>query len=153
MIEEYGQIIALKSERVALVECARQSACEHCPSASACNMGDDQHSMQVEALNLAGAGLYDRVKIVTSTSNFMRSSLLLYMVPVLALVITAYLGQELARNYLLTVDPSLASALCGVAGLILAFLGIRRLTRNARPEHYMPKIVAIVPVAKAQETK
>ena len=83
MIEEFGTIVELKEQRVAVVQCIRSSACRHCPSSSACQIGDNPESMRVEAYNQAGAQLNDRVKLVTGTGTFLRSSFMLYIVPVI----------------------------------------------------------------------
>ena len=143
MIEESGTIIEIRDGGVAVVQCCRNSACHHCPSAAACHLGDDRQTMLVEALNVAGGQLHDEVKVVTSTRNFLQSSFMLYIIPVLGLIAGAILGQMLGENLAARIDPSLLSALLGLLGLILAFVGVRALTRSWRREHYMPRIIAI----------
>lgn len=149
MIEEFGTIIEIKSPRIVVVECVKHSACQHCPSSSACQLGDDNQSMQVEALNRAGGRLHDRVKVVTSAGTFLRSSFLLYIVPILALLFGAYSGQELGPSVFPATDPSLLSALAGVTCLVMSFLVIRLLTRRLQRERYMPTVDAIQMVAEA----
>jgi sigma-E factor negative regulatory protein RseC len=150
MIEEIGTVIELREQGIALVRCSKNSACDHCPSVDSCNMGaDSSQLMEVEVLNQAGAVVADSVKIVTSTSNFLQSSLMLYIVPVFCLVIGAAIGQALGR--LTRYDPSLISAIIGVIFLIASFLGIRLLTHNWQRERFMPKIVAILPNSEVKE--
>lgn len=143
MIEEFGTIIEIKSPRIVVVECVKHSSCRHCPSSGACQLGEDNESMRVEALNRAEGRLHDQVKIVTSAGTFLRSSFLLYIVPILALLVGAYSGQELGPAIYPAADPSLLSALTGVVCLVLSFLLIRLLTRRLQREHYMPTVVAI----------
>ena len=150
MIEEFGTIIEVRSPRVVVVECVKHSSCQHCPSSGACQLGEDKQSMRVEALNRAGARLHDQVKIVTSAGAFLRSSFLLYIVPILALLVGAYSGQELGPSVFSGTDPVLLSALMGVACLVLSFLVIRLLTRRLQREHYMPTVVAIQPSTEAK---
>ncbi|NOY12317.1 MAG: SoxR reducing system RseC family protein [Deltaproteobacteria bacterium] len=143
MIEEYGTIVELKSNRVAVVLCSRGSACDHCPSSGTCQAGDDGDSMQVEAFNAVGAAVSDRVKVVTSTKHFLQSSFILYIVPIIGLLIGAVIGQVVAENTDLGIDPSLLSALFAVAFLAGSFLAIRIVTRTLKPEVFMPRIVEI----------
>ena len=143
MIEEYGTIIELKERRVAVVQCVRNSACQHCPSSSACQLGEDHESMLVEAYNQVGGQLNDRVKLVTTTRNFLQSSFLLYIVPVLGLLVGALLGQAIGERADVPLDPSLLAALCGSGFLVTTFLAIRFVTRSWKKEAYMPRIVAI----------
>lgn len=143
MMEEYGKIIELREGRIALVECIRNSACQHCASSAACNLGMDQDSMQVEAWNQIDAGLHERVKLVTSTGNYLRSSFLLYIVPIIGLLIGGIIGQTAGEQGWLDIDPVLASALTGVAFLVATFLAIRRITRGLNRRQYMPRIVQI----------
>ncbi len=142
MIEEHGTIVELKEDNIAIVQCGRSSACDHCPSVDSCQMGDDKETMLIEALNLAGGQLHDRVKVVTTTRNFLQSSFMLYIIPVIALLVGALIGQTVGEKSG-AVDPSLLSALLGSLCLVVSFLLIRLFTRKLKKEAYMPKIVAI----------
>lgn len=143
MIEEYGTIIELKDKQIAVVECIKHSACQHCPSSGACQLGDDKDSMRVEAFNRAGGQLNDRVKVVTTTKNFLQSSFLLYIVPIIGLLIGAVLGQTIGERFPERIDPSLLSALTGALFLVITFLAIRFFTRSLKREKFMPTIVAV----------
>jgi sigma-E factor negative regulatory protein RseC len=143
VIEEYGTVVELKQDLVAVVKCVRNSACDHCPSSGACKMGDDSETMLVETYNAIGAQNGDLVKIATSTKHFLQSSFMLYIVPIIGLLIGAFVGQIIAEMSGWEIDPSLFSALTAVAFLILTFLGIRILTRNLNREVFMPRIVEL----------
>ena len=143
MIEEYGTVVELKAQQVAVVMCRRNSACDHCPSTGVCKMGDDDETMLVDAFNAVGAGVDDRVKIVTSTKHFLQSSFMLYIVPIIGLLIGALLGETIGEKSELGLDPSLLSAIFAVAFLTLTFLGIKVGTRKLKREVFMPRIVAI----------
>lgn len=143
MIEEFGTIIELKDERIAVVQCVKNSSCQHCPSAGSCNMGSDGESMVVEAYNKAGGQVDDRVKVVTSTRKFLQSSFLLYIVPIIGLLVGAGIGQAVGEGLSGRVDPSLLSALLGTLFLVLTFLAIRYFTRKLKREKFMPTIVEI----------
>lgn len=150
MIEEIGTVVEVREQGIALVRCTKNSSCEHCPSVDSCNMGSDKSQlMDVEALNLVGAIVSDRVKVVTSVSNFIQSSLMLYIVPVISLVIGAAIGQYVGT--FMQADPNLVAAILGVIFLVASFLGIRLLTRNWQRERFMPKIIAILPTFEVKE--
>jgi len=150
MIEEYGTVVELKGKQVAVVLCKRNSACDHCPSSGACQMGDDSESMLVEAFNQIGAQVSDRVRVQTSTKHFLQSSFMLYIVPVIGLLIGALLGQGLSELTTLTIDPSLLSALLGVAFMAGTFLCIKLGTQALKRELFMPRIVEIQAPADTQ---
>lgn len=143
MITEYGTIVELKGRQIAVVICQKQSACKHCPSSGACQIGDDGKSMLVESFNQIGAQVGDKVKVVTSTKHFLQSSFILYMVPVIGLLIGAVTGQLIGENIDIGVDPKLLSALIGVAFLVGTFLCIRIGTRALKREIFMPRIVGL----------
>ena len=143
MIEEYGTIVELKGREIAVVLCQKNSACAHCPSSGACQLGDDSKSMLVETFNVAGGRVGDRVKVVTTTKHFLQSSFMLYIVPIIGLLVGAFAGQWLGENLAIGIDPSLLSAIFGVIFLVGTFLGIRLGTRTLKREVFMPKIVAI----------
>ena len=143
MIVEYGTIVELKSAEIAVVLCQKQSACQHCPSSGACQIGDDGKSMLVEAFNAIGAEVGDRVKVETSTKHFLQSSFVLYIVPIIGLLIGAIAGQLIGENLNTGLDPKLLSALIGVAFLVGTFLCIRVGTRALKRELFMPRITAV----------
>ncbi len=150
MIEEYGTIVELKGQQIAVVLCAKHSACEHCPSSGACQIGDDSETMLVEAFNQIGAKISDRVKVVTSTKHFLQSSFILYIVPIIGLLIGALIGQAIGEMTEVNLDPSLLSAILGVAFLAGTFLCIRIGTRAVKREIFMPRIVEIQARAATQ---
>jgi len=143
MIEEFGTVIELKEQHVAVVMCKRNSACDHCPSGGVCKTGDDNETMLVDAFNAVNAQVNDQVKIVTSTRHFLQSSFMLYIVPIIGLLIGALLGQTIGERAAWGIDPSLLSALMAVIFLAATFVGIRIGTRALKREVFMPRIVEI----------
>jgi sigma-E factor negative regulatory protein RseC len=151
MIEEYGTIIELKEQQIAVVQCVKHSACQHCPASGSCQLGDtDSKPVLVEAFNQAGGHVHDQVKVVTSTKNFLLSSFMLYIVPIIGLLIGGLIGQSIGKSSEMGIDPSLLSALFGVVFLLGTFLIINFVTRNLKREIFMPKIVSIYSQAETQ---
>ncbi len=145
MIEEHGTVIELKGKHVAAVLCQKSSFCRNCASMEACEVGSDNKSKIVEAHNAIGAQVGDKVKLATSTRNFLQSSFLLYVVPLVALLIGAVAGNLLGER-LAGIDPNLLSAIMGTAFLVGAFLVIRVGSKAIPKENYMPRIVEIIPL-------
>ncbi len=144
MIEEYGTIIELKEQQIAVVQCIKHSACQYGHASGSCQLGDDDSKpVLVEAFNQAGGHIHDQVKVVTSTKYFLQSSFMLYIVPIIGLLIGGLIGQSIGKSSEMEIDPSLLSALFGVAFLIGTFLAIRFVTRNLKREIFMPKIVSV----------
>jgi sigma-E factor negative regulatory protein RseC len=144
MIEGVGVIVELKSNAVAAVLCQKSTLCEHCVSAGLCSMGDDGRSTLVDAHNSLGAELGDSVRVVTSTRNFLQSSFILYIVPLIALIVGAAVGELVGRHAAVGMDPDLFAALSGTACLIGSLLLIRVGSRSLPRATYMPHITAII---------
>lgn len=144
MMEESGTVIELKPNQIAVVLCQKSSACNHCASKSSCISGDDKGSMQVDAHNPLNAQIGNRVKLVTSSRVFLRSSFILYIVPLIALVIGAVAGQQIGERIPNGPDPNLLAAIIGCAFLAGAFVTIRVGSRALPPEDYMPSITEIL---------
>ncbi|WP_072904710.1 SoxR reducing system RseC family protein [Malonomonas rubra] len=142
MIEEVGTVVELKEQRIAVVMCKRNSACEHCPSSGACSMGDNSETMLVDAINMIRAQVGDQVKVVASTKHFLQSSFMLYIVPIIGLLIGALIGESVGKRASLGIDPSLMSALTAVAFLVVTFILIRLATMRLKREAFMPRIIA-----------
>lgn len=145
MVEEFGNIVELKGKEVAVVLCQKSSFCKNCASMESCQVGDDNRSKLVEALNTLGADVGDRVKLVVSSKNFLQSSFLLYIVPLIALVIGGGLGHWLGGVMERGPDANLLAAILGTAFLVGSFFVIRVGSRAIPKESYMPRIVEVVP--------
>ncbi|PLX85197.1 MAG: hypothetical protein C0617_05800 [Desulfuromonas sp.] len=144
MLEEIGTVVELKGKQRAVVLCKRGSFCEHCASSGLCRMGDDEKSMLVQAQNQIGARVGDRVKIATTTKNFLQSSFFLYIVPLIGLIVGAGLGQVIGMQLENGPDPNLLAALIGTAFLVGTFLVIRVGSRAIPEETFMPRIIQIL---------
>jgi sigma-E factor negative regulatory protein RseC len=144
MVEEFGNIVELKGKEIAVVLCEKSSFCKNCASMESCQVGDDNRSKLVEALNMLGADVGDRVKLVVSTKTFLQSSFLLYIVPLIALVFGGSLGQWMGGVLQGGPDANLLSAILGTVFLVGSFFVIRVGSRAIPKETYMPRIVAVV---------
>ncbi|PLY04463.1 MAG: hypothetical protein C0624_05840 [Desulfuromonas sp.] len=144
MIEENGTIIELKSPSIALVLCQKGSFCTHCAAMDTCRLGEDNQSMQVEAHNALGAEVGDRVVLAVSSRNFLTSSFVVYILPLLFMLVGGLLGQFIGEKLVEGVSPQLLSALLGVIFLVGGFVTIKVGSRALKQEHYLPRIVRIL---------
>lgn len=148
MLEEFGTVVELKGKHIAVVLCQRGSFCKHCASMGSCQMGSDNKSMLVEAHNVLGAEVGDKVKVETSTKSFLQSSFMLYIVPLIALLIGAIAGNLVGQELTGGPDPNLLSAIIGVAFFAGSFFIIRYGTRTLHREDFMPRITEILPAGE-----
>jgi sigma-E factor negative regulatory protein RseC len=144
MIEEYGIVVTIKSDQVAVVTCMKTSACKGCASEKLCSLGRDDGKRLVDVHNKLNAQVGDRVKIATSHNAFYKSSFLVYILPIIFLLIGAVLGDWLGTNVLKGVDPNLSGFALGALFLSGTFVGIRYLNRYLPKEEYMPSVVEII---------
>jgi sigma-E factor negative regulatory protein RseC len=144
MVEEIGSIVEVRGKQVAIVMCEKSSFCEHCASMESCQVGNDNKSKLVEAYNVIGAQVGDKVRLSVSSKTFLQSSFLLYIVPLIALIVGAIAGQAIGSSLETGPDPNVLAAILGTAFMIGSFFVIRVGSRALPKENYMPRIVAVL---------
>jgi sigma-E factor negative regulatory protein RseC len=144
MLEEFGNVVELKGKMVAIVLCQKSSFCKNCASMQSCQISDDNRSMLVEAHNVIGAEVGNKVRLVTSSKSFLQSSFLLYIVPLIALIVGAVAGHLIGESMAAGPDPDLLAALIGTAFLVGSFFVIRIGSRAIPRESFMPRIVEVL---------
>ena len=119
----------------------RQSMCKHC---GACiKAGPDEMMVRVE--NTLGAKVGDRVSVSMGQTAFVEASLVMYGVPLVALLV------GVAVPLLLRVSEYIAAA-CGVVCAVLAYAVIRRFEpRFSRNKKFFHKLESIVETAEERE--
>ena len=125
-----GVVTRLEGLR-AEVEVRRQEACSHCSSADLCQGLGSRGTLRVEVDNPAGARVGQRVEITSQKPLSIQAAFFVYFVPALFFVIGVYLGSEWLHW------PAWASALLGLAALMVAYLIARSFERvvNRKPEY------------------
>jgi sigma-E factor negative regulatory protein RseC len=126
----------------AVVRIQRSSACAHCQSRGACEAISDRE-MLIDVSNELDAKNGDRVQISIPTRSLLKLSLFVYFLPVVALVIGAVVGGEVAGAFRLT--PTTGSILGGAVFMTITYLLLRRLNRGAEKKFdYQPRITRIL---------
>jgi sigma-E factor negative regulatory protein RseC len=142
MATEEGIIIKVESG-TAWVTTTKTNACEGCAAKSSCTVLGGGKEMEVEAINDAGAQVGQKVVLHFQTSPLLKAAFLLYVVPILFLLLGAFIGDQAAPRF--SIDPSACSAIVG-----FIFFGISiKLVKSkgnklARKDAYRPKVIRIL---------
>ena len=104
-----------------------------------------EKTMRVEVVNDLGAKEGDRVEISVPTGSFLKLSILVYLLPIVALIGGAYGGSLWAEAQ--GKDGTLHSVLFGGIAMGIAFFALRRLERSAASpsSDYQPRMTRILP--------
>lgn len=121
MLEEIGTVISIEGTH-ARVSVPKKSSCEGC-TAGTCTLAEQ--SMEIEALNKAGAIVGQRVRVMVQTYAYMKGSMIIYGIPALFLVIGAVFGKEITPRFFPSRDPDILSALFGFGFLLISFIFIK----------------------------
>ncbi|OGT20227.1 MAG: hypothetical protein A2V90_03625 [Gammaproteobacteria bacterium RBG_16_57_12] len=144
MIEETAQVVAVDGE-YAWVETRRKTTCGNCAANTGCGtsvlqkvLGQKRNRLKV--INHAAAQVGDEVVIGIQEQALVRGSLMVYMVPLLAMLAAAMLGEQFAAAR--QTDSELTVTISGLAGLLLGYLWLRHITvRIGQDERYQAVIL------------
>jgi sigma-E factor negative regulatory protein RseC len=146
MIKEKAQVVAVEGE-YALVQTLRRSTCNGCAANQSCGTSVlskvlGQRYARMRVLNTPRANVGDTVLIALGESGLLKSALVVYCLPLLAIVLFVVLGQlTLGANF--TEGLAIVFGLAGfVASLCLARLLSTRMASNV---NYQPVILAVEP--------
>lgn len=134
-----------------MILCRKSTFCNGCAAMGLCHAGDDGRSMVVETHNVLGAVVGDKVRLASRAGKFLLASFLLYVVPLLALIAGAVLGELVGAFYALRIDPNLLAAIFGLAFMVGSFFIIRIGSRAIPRGIFMPEIIEILPGEECSE--
>jgi len=138
VIEEQATVVEVQPGR-ARVQTLRSGACESCKARGGCSGLGGGREARVWVADPLGVAAGERVMIAVPGGTVVKASLYLYLLPVLALLGGAVLGNHLAPR--LGLPPDLGAAGLGVLAMALAF-GVARLAGRRAGEG--PRIVGRV---------
>ncbi len=140
MASERGIVVKLGTD-TAWVKTTKTSACEGCSAKGSCtSIGDD---MEVEALNAAGARVGDRIVISFATSPLLKATFLIYMMPIICMLIGAFIGLQMAPA--IGIGPSAGSAIAAFLFFFAALYFVKmRANTLAQKDEYRPRITRIL---------
>ena len=141
MIEEEG-IVAEVQGNIAKVEILKKSACEQCAASGTCHPGDQE---LMEADNPLGAVKGQKVKVVVAPQLYLKASIILYGIPMAAMVAGAILGKNAAIAYVGEANSGLWAFITGMTCLVISFYFIRLYNNKVeKTREYKPVIVEIL---------
>jgi sigma-E factor negative regulatory protein RseC len=141
MVKEEGLVQTVLHGR-AKVQIQKSSSCQTCESKGACGVFSDK-GMVIEMINELDAKEGDMVEISVPEGSLLKLSLLVYLIPVLALIAGAYAGGLWAQSS--HTQSPLASILGGAFAMALAFYLLKRLDRVAQVKRkYQPRMTRIL---------
>jgi len=124
----------------AWIKTVKSGACQSCSAQGYCHSLGGGRDVEVHALNPVAAKVGDRVLIGFETGPLMKVSFMLYIVPILALIVGAAVGQGVAP--FLSLNPQASSILMGFLLVFLSFWWIRKKSNQlAGKDRYRPKIL------------
>ncbi|HKK05729.1 MAG TPA: SoxR reducing system RseC family protein [Gammaproteobacteria bacterium] len=145
MIEETATVVE-RSGEFAWVETQRQSTCSACSANKGCGTGVlsrvlGQRTARMKVLNPIGAQVGDSVVVGMHEAALIRGSLAVYLAPLIAMLVCAVVGQNLAGQ-IGSANPEPLTIAFGIGGLVLGGVWLRRFTRRIRDDQrYQPVIL------------
>ncbi|HDN26180.1 MAG TPA: Fis family transcriptional regulator [Thioploca sp.] len=129
MLEERGVVVEV-NEQFAVVQTTRTSLCGQCAANKGCGTASlsqmlGQKSTNITVVNHKGAKVGDKVVIGLEEQALLKSSLLLYLLPLLGLFAGA-IGYEMLAAYVQFPRSEILTVLAGLLGLLAGFLWVKR---------------------------
>jgi sigma-E factor negative regulatory protein RseC len=153
MATEEGIVIKSGGQTVetAWVKTVQSGACKSCSERHSCHSDSQGKEREVEAVNLVGAKVGDRIQISIDDGALLKATFLLYVFPVICMLIGGLAGNKFGTG--MGINPSPASAIMAIICFLGAmFIVRRRAGRMALKMEYRPKITRIIGRAGLDKT-
>ena len=145
MIEEQARVVAV-DDGIVEMQVQRRTACDACSVNKGCGTGVLAKAigvkpMRIQARSALPLSVGDTVIVGIEDQMLVRSSFLVYALPLLMLLAGAFFGDFMARN--LVVDNSdVVTIAGGIGGLMAGFFWLRVFSlRMAADSRYQPRIL------------
>jgi sigma-E factor negative regulatory protein RseC len=141
-MDEIGIVKSLHGN-VAMVSVERKSACDQCRAG--CSLTES--GAEMEALNEAGAKVGQRVRVTVKPFTYLKSSIFVYGIPALMLILGAIIGKEMLPHIFLNHDPDTLSAISGFGALLISLVVVKIWSMHAEKKtEYKPVIEEIIEI-------
>jgi len=130
---EVGRVVEVDGDYVR-VRLKRHKACEKC---RACAPGTDGEHMYMNAINSCNADVDDQVRVSLDGGFFLRAVLIMYGLP-LAAMLAGFGAGHLAADALALPLGELVSFASGIASAAAVYVGINRLRHRIVRGNYTP---------------
>jgi sigma-E factor negative regulatory protein RseC len=135
--------ISGQASQTAWVRTSQSSACKSCSSRHSCTQDGKGKEREVEAINLVGAQVGDRIQISIETGSLLKATFMLYVFPVICMLCGGLAGNRLSATMGLEPSPAaaLGAAISFAGAMVVVRLGAGRM---AVKTEYRPKITRII---------
>lgn len=120
MIKEQG-IIEKVNNNKATVRVQQTPACEHCKSRASCNIVKREMMVQLE--NDLQAKVGDQVELSVPEGSIVKISMFVYLFPIIALLIGAFIGAAVGEIF--RFNQSISAALTGGIAMGIVFFALK----------------------------
>jgi sigma-E factor negative regulatory protein RseC len=142
MIEETG-IVTKTDGIMARVAVQKKGTCEGCAVKGVCETQGE--GAEIEAINTVHAKVGQTVKISIKPQVYLKGTMLVYGIPLIALIAGAIFGKNIGELYFRETSSDLVAAIAGFGSLILSFLFIKIWARSFETKtEYKPVIEEII---------
>ncbi len=137
-MEQVGLVVEVKDDK-AIVAVQRHDVCSKCGACGVAISGSGE--TQLDALNIVNAAVGQTVRVVGDTAYVLKVSFIVYLLPIIALLLGIYVGQQL-EGYFAALRMDI---ILGVAFLLVSYLMVRAYDRRAARQPVKATIVEIIP--------
>lgn len=121
-MQEVGIVQSIDGATARVMISREESPCENCTQ-DACTI--PEKGIETEAINVAGAKVGQKVKVIMKANTYFKGALLIYVLPVVALIGGAILGKIYLPAYINVKDTDLLAALGGFLAFIVSLLVVK----------------------------
>jgi sigma-E factor negative regulatory protein RseC len=141
-MEEIGVVIETEGI-MARVRVQKSGACDACAAAGTCKPSEE--TAELEAFNPIMAKVGQTVRLALKPQLYLKASIIVYGLPVAALIGGAILGKNIGESYFKGTNSDLIAAAFGFGALIISFIIIKLWSSNVeKKEEYRPVIEEII---------
>ena len=100
--------VTYKDNNVTLIKCKREKACDGCADQATCPEAQNECNIDTKVLNLIGAEKGDTVLLTYKSASLFKITFVVYIFPIIALILGAILGDNIAEKLNITKSGSAA---------------------------------------------
>lgn len=120
-MRQCGVVMSIEKNKAKVV-LQKHSACGDCKG---CRWGEQDMSMEIEAINPINAKIGDRVEVDMEHQNVLFAAFIAYVIPMFALIAGVFLGNSILGKIGLAEYQEVGSAITGLVATAITYLIIR----------------------------
>lgn len=125
MMQEIGVIKSVDGVLARVLIGRKSSCCDSCEK-DTCDIPED--GVETEAINEAGAAVGQKVKVVMKPLTYFKGALIIYVLPIFALIAGAILGKMYLPSFIGGIDSDLLAALGGSFSFLVSMVLVKILS-------------------------